>query len=62
MRLPPGKESAAKRGRCPGYGIISGSIQPTKNTSTTMEAERINALSALLNDLSSREAELRRYL
>jgi hypothetical protein len=30
--------------------------------SPTMEAERINALSALLNDLSSREAELRRYL
>ncbi|WLI91016.1 peptide chain release factor 2 [Massilia sp. R2A-15] len=27
-----------------------------------MEAERINALSALLNDLTSREAELRRYL
>lgn len=27
-----------------------------------MEAERINALSALLNDLTAREAELRRYL
>jgi hypothetical protein len=27
-----------------------------------MEAERINALSALLNDLTSRESELRRYL
>ncbi|WP_332877972.1 peptide chain release factor 2 [Massilia sp. S19_KUP03_FR1] len=27
-----------------------------------MEAERINALSALLNDLTGREAELRRYL
>ena len=27
-----------------------------------MEAERINALSALLNDLTDREAELRRYL
>ncbi|PQO98195.1 peptide chain release factor 2 [Massilia phosphatilytica] len=27
-----------------------------------MEAERINALSSLLNDLTSREAELRRYL
>jgi hypothetical protein len=45
-----------------GCGIISGSIQPTKRPSLTMEAERINALSALLNDLSSREAELRRYL
>jgi hypothetical protein len=45
-----------------GCGIITGSIQPSKNTSPTMEAERINALSALLNDLSSREAELRRYL
>jgi hypothetical protein len=31
-------------------------------TAKIMEAERINALSALLNDLTSREAELRRYL
>jgi len=28
----------------------------------TMEAERLNALSALLADLTSREADLRRYL
>jgi hypothetical protein len=28
----------------------------------TMEAERINSLSALLADLTTREAELRRYL
>jgi len=27
-----------------------------------MEAERINAISSLLNDLTGREAELRRYL
>jgi hypothetical protein len=27
-----------------------------------MEAERINSLAALLTDLTSREAELRRYL
>jgi len=27
-----------------------------------MEAERINAISALLTDLTGREAELRRYL
>ncbi|PJD00738.1 peptide chain release factor 2 [Janthinobacterium sp. BJB1] len=27
-----------------------------------MEAERINIISALLNDLTVREAELRRYL
>jgi hypothetical protein len=27
-----------------------------------MEAERLNALSALLADLTAREAELRRYL
>jgi hypothetical protein len=27
-----------------------------------MEAERLNALSALLADLTSREADLRRYL
>jgi hypothetical protein len=31
-------------------------------TGNAMEAERINALSALLNDLTGREAELRRYL
>jgi len=42
--------------------IIPGSIQPTNETAETMEAERINAISALLNDLTSREAELRRYL
>jgi hypothetical protein len=45
--------------------IISGSIQPiqlTYETAKTMEAERINAISALLNDLTGREAELRRYL
>jgi hypothetical protein len=34
----------------------------TQNKPKIMEAERINALSALLNDLTSREAELRRYL
>ena len=43
-------------------GIIEGSIQLTQNKPKIMEAERINALSALLNDLTSREAELRRYL
>jgi hypothetical protein len=42
-------------------GIIEGSIQPI-NPGNAMEAERINALSALLNDLTGREAELRRYL
>ena len=44
------------------WGIIEGSIQPIQKTAKTMEAERINAISALLNDLTSREAELRRYL
>jgi hypothetical protein len=43
-------------------GIIPGSIQSTNETAETMEAERINAISALLNDLTGREAELRRYL
>ncbi len=33
-----------------------------KEDRNAMEAERINALSALLNDLTAREAELRRYL
>ena len=49
----------------PSWGIIEGSIQPiqlTYETAKTMEAERINAISALLNDLTGREAELRRYL
>jgi len=44
------------------WGIIEGSIQPIYKTGNAMEAERINALSALLNDLTGREAELRRYL
>jgi hypothetical protein len=44
------------------WGIIEGfDIQPQKNAKT-MEAERINAISALLSDLTSRESELRRYL
>jgi hypothetical protein len=44
------------------WGIIDGSIQPIHEDRKSMEAERINALSALLNDLTGREAELRRYL
>jgi hypothetical protein len=43
------------------WGIIEGSIQPILDAET-MEAERINALSNLLSDLTGREAELRRYL
>jgi len=39
-------------------GIISGFIADNY----TMEAERLNALSALLADLASRETELRGYL
>ena len=35
---------------------------PNSIDRNAMEAERINALSALLNDLTDREAELRRYL
>jgi len=46
---------------CVAWGIIEGSIQ-LKLHAKIMEAERINAISALLNDLTSREAELRRYL
>jgi hypothetical protein len=46
----------------PGWGIIEGSIHPIQEDRNAMEAERINALSALLNDLTGREAELRRYL
>jgi hypothetical protein len=36
------------------YGLIA--------EETIMEAERLNSLSALLADLTAREAELRRYL
>jgi hypothetical protein len=57
-----GKSVPAVPGMTAHWGIIEGfDIQPEKNAKT-MEAERINALSALLNDLTSREAELRRYL
>jgi hypothetical protein len=49
-------------GNRPRWGIIEGSIQPIQEDRNAMEAERINALSALLNDLTGREAELRRYL
>ena len=54
-------DTAAARMAASDWGIIEGSIQLTQDA-TTMEAERINAISALLNDLTGREAELRRYL
>lgn len=41
------------------YAIMYGF---TAHTKSIMEAERLNALSALLADLTTREAELRRYL
>jgi hypothetical protein len=44
------------------WGIIEGFDSTHSENAKTMEAERINAISALLNDLTSREAELRRYL
>lgn len=48
-----------KNGPALGYNLgFEFSIEKIK----TMEAERINALSALLADLTTREAELRRYL
>jgi hypothetical protein len=43
------------------YGIIQGLISALEKKNT-MEAERINALTALISDLTTREAELRRYL
>jgi len=55
-------KAACARIGAAGSGIIQGLIQPLEKTATNMEAERINALSALLNDLASRESELRRYL
>jgi hypothetical protein len=53
----PGQERACALG----YNIRFDLIH-LRDRQKTMEAERINALSALLNDLTSREAELRRYL
>jgi hypothetical protein len=44
-----------------GYGIIQGLISALEKKNI-MEAERINALTSLLADLTTREAELRRYL
>ncbi len=44
---------------CLGYNLgFDFSLRKEEN----MEAERINSLSALLADLTTREAELRRYL
>jgi hypothetical protein len=65
IRQPRVRDQAAARGATgisPRWGIIEGSILLIQKTATIMEAERINALSALLNDLTGREAELRRYL
>ena len=48
-----------KRMACVGYNLgFDFSLRKEEN----MEAERINSLSALLADLTTREAELRRYL
>ena len=54
-------DKAAAQKAASDWGIIEGSIPLIQDT-TAMEAERINAISALLNDLTGREAELRRYL
>lgn len=44
------------------WGIIEGFEFNLPKNAKIMEAERINAISALLSDLTGREAELRRYL
>jgi hypothetical protein len=56
---PPGQAAAV---RAPGIGYNLGFDSTNYLDRNAMEAERINALSALLNDLTDREAELRRYL
>ncbi|HJW55385.1 MAG TPA: hypothetical protein VJ577_08950 [Burkholderiaceae bacterium] len=43
-------------------GVLSGIIRGLIAEEFIMEAERLNSLSALLADLTMREAELRRYL
>lgn len=62
-------DTAALTGRASGAGENQGAVGYNYRFDLThseypnnMEAERLNALSALLNDLTSREAELRRYL
>ncbi|GAB3452209.1 hypothetical protein GCM10027321_00600 [Massilia terrae] len=47
---------------CTHWGIIEGFEFNLSKSAKNMEAERINAISALLSDLTGREAELRRYL
>ena len=51
----PARHDAAMKGKIPGYPQFS-PLDPL------MEAERINALSALIDDLRARVTELRRYL
>jgi hypothetical protein len=50
-----------RHGKRPALAYNSG-FDFTIEDQNIMEAERINAISALLNDLTVREAELRRYL
>ena len=57
---PPAPASARLAAPVIGYNL--GFDSTNYSDRNAMEAERINALSALLNDLTDREAELRRYL
>jgi len=59
LRAPPIRR--CRHGKRPALAYNSG-FDFTIEDQNIMEAERINAISALLNDLTVREAELRRYL
>ena len=53
---------APQRQRKPAALAYNSRFDFTIEEQNIMEAERINIISALLNDLTVREAELRRYL
>jgi hypothetical protein len=59
IRPSPGRAIYYDATRALGYNLR---FDFTLKDKKIMEAERINALSALLADLTTREAELRRYL
>ena len=61
-RTGPGKSQRRHARPGAGLGYNRRFDLTNKEDRNAMEAERINALSALLNDLTDREAELRRYL
>ncbi|HEY6774150.1 MAG TPA: hypothetical protein VI140_09260 [Oxalicibacterium sp.] len=56
---PSGERSAVSRLKAPPSSDIMSGLTAKENI---MEAERLNSLQSLLDDLTTRAAELRRYL